>query len=756
VSKNKKNKIVFHDHISVGEKCMPKNFRFQDAQIVGEDGKSTNGIYVTVRASHAGRITGNNGLYLPSKMKDGAKSMVAPYEKPVGLHHLPLADPVGRIKRADYISLSLPLREYAGIGRLSDDTSFDDQVDIITKLAETGLLLDESFAGLGYILSTAAITDSDAVQKIRDGRYQTVSITANTDHAVCSVCSTDWADSRCEHTPGEIVDGVPMFLIAGELDYDGWDWVNRPADTLASVVSIMDSKEDATEIIDSIGEIKSQSYEIAISDSIDTGISLIRNDNNSNIIDLSKVPSGIKILSVDAESKTIRIMTTPDDSDGHTHIAVVDENGDGRTVKGNSMNYNHEHTVEQWNVTPVVYEDYLSKHDLIEDTAVIDSNIDHDKIEKNISEDQVNINDILEKVFTADASKVEDAQHQFELTDKECDALYDAMAELIDEKDAKLSTEKRKALPKSAFCGPERSFPVPDCAHVTAARRLINRYKGPGDKNTIMACVDRKAKSLGCANSDSIDDVHDETAQDNNLFVIDSNSDDDKFGLKFADDCHDAHVKTLYSLTEQEMLKRNLKVNIYSDKINALEDEALSFKTELDNRNDQLTVLRDELKLAWSESTQYNEARFESVEQLRGVLLDSMDLMSRLVNNSGIDRQTYAELAIDSLIEKHGSMNKELNTDDLCLKLHDGTTAITDSDIIDDPTAVEEEANTNVAASITTAEDGLSESERQIYDALKQTLDSRGKIAAMRHLHQLIRSGIINSDSDIKTILEQE
>jgi hypothetical protein len=65
-------------------------------------------------------------------------------------------------------------------------------------------------------------------------------------------------------------------------------------------------------------------------------------------------------------------------------------------------------------------------------------------------------------------------------------------------RDAKLSTESRKKLKGSTFCGPNRSFPVPDCAHVTAARRLIGRYQGPGSKEAILACVSRKASSLGC------------------------------------------------------------------------------------------------------------------------------------------------------------------------------------------------------------------------------------------------------------------
>ena len=71
----------------------------------------------------------------------------------------------------------------------------------------------------------------------------------------------------------------------------------------------------------------------------------------------------------------------------------------------------------------------------------------------------------------------------------------------ISEEDKKLSTEKRKSLKSSTFCGPDRSFPVPDCAHVTAARKLIGKYKGPGDKSKILACVSRKAKSLGCTSS---------------------------------------------------------------------------------------------------------------------------------------------------------------------------------------------------------------------------------------------------------------
>ena len=66
----------------------------------------------------------------------------------------------------------------------------------------------------------------------------------------------------------------------------------------------------------------------------------------------------------------------------------------------------------------------------------------------------------------------------------------------------RLSTDERRKLKASTFCGPKRSFPVPDCSHVTAARRLIGKYKGTGSKEKIMACVDRKEKSLNCKTKD--------------------------------------------------------------------------------------------------------------------------------------------------------------------------------------------------------------------------------------------------------------
>ena len=49
---------------------------------------------------------------------------------------------------------------------------------------------------------------------------------------------------------------------------------------------------------------------------------------------------------------------------------------------------------------------------------------------------------------------------------------------------------------------PNRSFPVPDCKHVATAKAYLNRSKfSAATKRRIAACINRKAKQLGCKTS---------------------------------------------------------------------------------------------------------------------------------------------------------------------------------------------------------------------------------------------------------------
>lgn len=69
-----------------------------------------------------------------------------------------------------------------------------------------------------------------------------------------------------------------------------------------------------------------------------------------------------------------------------------------------------------------------------------------------------------------------------------------------DEVSKKLTTKDRKKLKSSTFCGPNRSFPVNDCQHAATAKAFLSRAKfSQATKKRIAACINRRAKSMGCS-----------------------------------------------------------------------------------------------------------------------------------------------------------------------------------------------------------------------------------------------------------------
>jgi hypothetical protein len=189
--------------------------------------------------------------------------------------------------------------------------------------------------------------------------------------------------------------------------------------------------------------------------------------------------------------------------------------------------------------------------------------------------------------------------------------------------DAKLSAEARGKLSSSTFCGPNKSFPVPDCAHVVAARRLIGRYKGPGDKTAILACVARKAKAMGCgASSDS------ENKPEEILFVAPNCEQ-----LKVASD---KEVRALFAATEAEMIDRRLTVARECSKCEdaiirttKAEAEKEDLVKRLKDSEITLKVLRDELR------RQYNDYSIQVDDYISlGVKLESAK--AELVSLKGV------------------------------------------------------------------------------------------------------------------------
>lgn len=157
-------------------------------------------LIVTMEAIHVGR-TANYTYYTKEGLREGVNSWTHPYNKPVITHHNQHSgEPVGRILSAEY-SESMP-------------------------------------SGREGLLFTVEITDADAIEKVLDGRYQTVSIGATTDKVTCNICGTDRTKEWCEHWRGETYEGTTCHFRIGTTFGQEVSYVNVPADENAGNINV--------------------------------------------------------------------------------------------------------------------------------------------------------------------------------------------------------------------------------------------------------------------------------------------------------------------------------------------------------------------------------------------------------------------------------------------------------------------------------------------------------------------------------------
>lgn len=162
-------------------------------------------------------VTGNYTEYKEDELRGspsnltGVHSWTRPYNNPVLTHHdQESGEPIGRVIEAKFSNSTL--------------------------------------SGKPGIILKARITDEDAIEKIKDGRYQTVSVGGNVAHAECSICGTDWVtEGWCEHMPGREYEGQEMTLIMKDITFVEVSFVNVPADEYAHLIAydtVESNKED--------------------------------------------------------------------------------------------------------------------------------------------------------------------------------------------------------------------------------------------------------------------------------------------------------------------------------------------------------------------------------------------------------------------------------------------------------------------------------------------------------------------------------
>lgn len=318
----------------------------------------TPALEVILDATHGGYVNRNFAFYDSEGQKKSYKSFFTPFPKPVLTEHDDGKAPIGRISNAEYLLLNEDSKK-------NNPTS--------------------------KIRLTALVMDSEAIQKVLDGRYMTVSISGRPKTPPkCSICDeavTSFFGCKNDHMRGRDYEGKICHYIFDEIEYSEVSFVNKPADQ---------SKNHAASVV------------------------------------------------------SVKVVTAPTmnaDAQKMYSEAV-------KTLKGETA------VADKEEVTDVVDEDKCAE---CEDLVYTDAEMAEIKV-------------------LADAG--EDA-------------------------DATLTTKKRNALKGSTFCGPARSYPVPDCSHGANAKARATQQVKAGKLSAsaaakIKACANRKMKSLGCGGSDSL------------------------------------------------------------------------------------------------------------------------------------------------------------------------------------------------------------------------------------------------------------
>jgi len=197
----------------MGNHRLPKTVELNAMFVKGDKLIDSEGKSVWIVATHSD-VEINNRIYTTLAMRNGVDSFVKPYKKPVLLNHDDYRDAIGRVQEAYYF--------------------YREDWEAAEKLMGASAKFPEN--ATGAIVLKADIRDDEAVAKIEDERYFSVSIGFTTEVARCSICDKNWAEGPCKHVPGRKYGDEKCVLILEHMDFREVSFVNEPADKYARVV----------------------------------------------------------------------------------------------------------------------------------------------------------------------------------------------------------------------------------------------------------------------------------------------------------------------------------------------------------------------------------------------------------------------------------------------------------------------------------------------------------------------------------------
>jgi hypothetical protein len=408
--------------------------------------------------------------------------------------------------------------------------------------------------GSGYVLNSVLFSGRDTVEKIVDKRLLTVSVGMKSDSMVCPICLHDWVPSmlkdgvppeECEHRPGNVyeVDArhyqgkMPFYHVARKITFDHIADTFRPAQPYASILGfkiVDDSLRDVAAgeslsaemgglaLCDEAGHIVRFSEPVAGEYSpplTETDALVLASMEDAKVLDvMGEFADGLDTVALRTAIDRVRssgkyegwkreakggkrlglrgAMPVMTDEFAEASMKFIDRyTGADKDTLGlklfatprptlpapsQPMDGGNNMTPEQ--IEKLSTEIFAKMGDLKDDTVCNDAFLK-----------ECLDADLFEKVSFASLTEEQLATLQAEDRELEIDGIAEGII------DKALTAAARKRLPDSAFCGPNRSFPVHDESHIRNALSGIEKVKGLSaeQKARTRACIVAKAKKAG-------------------------------------------------------------------------------------------------------------------------------------------------------------------------------------------------------------------------------------------------------------------
>ena len=214
--------IVIQDGGLVIQESVTCEIAPSDTNIIQESADGTS-LKVIAEGIHVG-ITKNFHNFTETELKKALKTWTNPFPRPILREHV--------------MSIGF-------FGGSPDDVTPLGRV-VEAKLAPS--TIKQTQGTLGHLL-TLQVSDSDAMERIKDQRYLTLSVGARVGAAHCSICDHNFLGSGdfCDHDRGKKYKGKVATWILKDIQFLEVSFVNNPADTSAQVIGIEEAEESVGE-----------------------------------------------------------------------------------------------------------------------------------------------------------------------------------------------------------------------------------------------------------------------------------------------------------------------------------------------------------------------------------------------------------------------------------------------------------------------------------------------------------------------------